>query len=214
MTTWVVDTIVTLGYPGIILFMVLESSFVPFPSEIVMIPAGYLAAQGKMDPYLAVLCAIVGSLIGAYINYAIAYYLGRPFLERWGKFLGLKPERLHRMEAFFERHGEVGTFTGRLITVVRQYISFPAGLAGMDLKKFSIYTGAGAGLWCALLCALGYWFGTLAGKDGTPLDALNQIEEKFKTHIAVGTILFAVIVVALYALWFRKKKKAQLGTGN
>ena len=136
--SWLVETIGTLGYPGIFLLMAMESSIVPVPSELVMPPAGYLAQQGEMHIGLAILVGTLGSLIGAYANYYAAHYLGRPLLYRYGRYVLISPEKLGRMEEFFRRHGEISTFIGRLLPVVRRLISLPAGLAGMNHLKFSL----------------------------------------------------------------------------
>jgi len=127
MAAWLVATVGALGYPGILLLMAVESSFIPFPSEIVMIPAGYLAAQGKMSIPMAIGAGIAGSLLGAWVNYLIAERLGRPFILRYGRYVGITAEKFSRVETFFDRHGEITTFVGRLIPGIRQLISFPAG---------------------------------------------------------------------------------------
>ena len=144
---WIVSTVGSLGYPGIFILMMLESSFVPFPSEVIMIPAGYLASKGEMQIVIVILCGIFGSLVGALINYYLAVWLGRPFLLNYGKYVMFKEEHLYKMETFFQRHGHISTFTGRLIPMVRQYISFPAGLARMNIPMFCFYTTLGAGIW-------------------------------------------------------------------
>ena len=139
--------------------MFLESSFIPFPSEVVMIPAGYLAYKGEMNLVLTILAGTFGSLMGALLNYYLAIKLGRPFLLHYGKYVMFNEASLQRMEDFFARHGHVSTFTGRLIPVVRQYISLPAGLARMNLVVFSFYTSLGAGIWVTILALLGYYIG-------------------------------------------------------
>ena len=156
---WIVRTVGGLGYPGIFIMMFLESSFVPFPSEVVMIPAGYLAYKGEMSLLLAILAGTLGSLTGALFNYYLAIKLGRPFLLHYGKYVMFNEASLQKMEDFFARHGHISTFTGRLIPVVRQYISLPAGLARMNLAVFSFYTSLGAGIWVTILALLGYFIG-------------------------------------------------------
>ena len=156
---WIVRTVGGLGYPGIIIMMFLESSFIPFPSEVVMIPAGYLAYKGEMNLVLAILAGTLGSLTGALFNYYLAIKLGRPFLLHYGKYVMFNEASLQKMEDFFARHGHISTFTGRLIPVVRQYISLPAGLARMNLAVFSFYTSLGAGIWVTILALLGYFIG-------------------------------------------------------
>jgi membrane protein DedA with SNARE-associated domain len=158
---------VTWGPLLVFLFMTVESSFIPFPSEIVMIPAGFMAARGEFYPQdqvwpaicIAILCGLAGSLMGAWINYFLSLKLGRPFLHRWGKYVFLAPDKLERAEALFREYGDITTFVCRLIPVVRQLISIPAGISRMNLVRFSIFTAAGAGLWVVILTVLGYWLG-------------------------------------------------------
>ncbi|MCF7844951.1 MAG: DedA family protein [Kiritimatiellales bacterium] len=156
---WLVDIIGVLGYPGIVLLMGLESSFFPFPSEVVIVPAGYLAQQGDMNLATVIIAGILGSLLGAWLNYSIAATVGRTALLKWGKWIFLPEEKLVKVEKFLKTHGEIGTFIGRLIPVIRQYISFPAGVAKMPLARFSFYTGLGAGLWVTILAVIGYSVG-------------------------------------------------------
>ena len=157
---WVVAQVADWGYLGITLMMFVESSFLPFPSEVAMVPAGMLAARGEMDPYLATGCGVLGSLGGAFLNYGLALWLGRPVLQRFGRFLLLSERQFDDAERFFEKHGEITTFVSRLIPGVRQLISVPAGLARMRIGRFAAYTALGSGLWSAILVAVGYWVGT------------------------------------------------------
>lgn len=156
---WVVETVQGWGYTGIFVMMAIESSFFPFPSEVAMIPAGYLAAQGHMDPWIATATGLAGSLVGAFFNYGLALWLGRPVLERFGRYVLIGPKQFDVADDYFARHGEITTFVARLIPGVRQLISVPAGLARMNLARFGLYTGLGAGLWCAVLVGVGYWAG-------------------------------------------------------
>lgn len=156
---FIVKTVGDLGYMGIFIMMFLESSFFPFPSEVVMIPAGYLAYKGEMSLFWAVFAGIAGSLAGAVFNYFLALKFGRAFLSRYGKYILVKEETMQKMENFFNKHGHISTFSGRLIPAVRQYISLPAGLAKMNLFKFSLYTSLGAGIWVLILALLGYFIG-------------------------------------------------------
>jgi len=156
---WVVDAVGGWGYPGIVLLMALESSFLPFPSEVVIPPAAYLAACGKMNIGMVVLCGTVGSLLGAVFNYWLAMRLGRPFFERHGHRILINDQSLAKAERFFARHGRVSTFTGRLLPVIRQYISLPAGLARMNFPAFCAATVLGSGIWVLILAGVGYWFG-------------------------------------------------------
>lgn len=189
---FIVETVGSLGYTGIFIMMFLESSFFPFPSEVVMIPAGYLAYKGEMNMYLVILFGILGSLAGALFNYYFAIKLGRTFLMKYGKYVLISEETILKMEDFFKKHGHISTFSGRLIPVVRQYISLPAGLARMNLFVFSIYTSLGAGIWVAILAVLGYYLG---GNEAL-------IKEYLHTIIVVILILLAIL-----GFWYYKRVK-------
>ncbi|MGA9261103.1 MAG: DedA family protein [Desulfobacterales bacterium] len=156
---WLANTVGQWGYPGIVMLMALESSFFPFPSEVVIPPAAYLAASGKMNIAIVILCGTVGSLLGAVINYWLALKFGRPFFEKHGRYLLVSRRSLERADRFFERHGHISTFVGRLLPGIRQYISLPAGLARMNMFTFCAATVLGAGIWVIVLAAIGYWFG-------------------------------------------------------
>ncbi len=156
---WIVQTVHEWGYGGIVIMMAVESTIIPFPSEVALIPAGYLAQQGKMDPVLATLAGAVGSLLGATINYTVSMTLGRPIVERICGYFLIKPEKLDGTYRFFARHGAISTFVGRLIPGVRHLISIPAGLARMNFPLFALYTALGAALWSGILVAVGYWVG-------------------------------------------------------
>jgi len=192
---WIIQTVDNWGYFGIFVAMFLESSFFPFPSEAIMIPAGFLAFEGKMSLSLAILIGIIGSLAGAIFNYYLAYYFGRPFLLKYGKYLLLKPKHLDTLEEFFKKHGEISTFNGRLIPGIRQYISLPAGLSKMPLSRFSLYTALGAGIWVSLLALLGYYLGA------------NQDKLKYYLHNATLITLLGVAGLSLfYYLRYRAKR--------
>jgi membrane protein DedA with SNARE-associated domain len=194
---WLVDAIGTLGYPGIFILMAMESSVIPIPSELVMPPAGYLAQQGKMNAVVAILCGTAGSLAGAYANYYAAHYLGRPLLLKYGKYVWITEEKFAKVERFFRDHGEVSTFVGRLLPVVRHLISLPAGLAGMNHLKFSLYTLAGAGLWVTVLTCIGYVIG------------MNQeLIMRYSHQALIGAVALSVIIIAVY-IWRHKRKKLQ-----
>jgi membrane protein DedA with SNARE-associated domain len=196
--TWLTETIFQLGYPGIALLMAVESSAIPFPSEIVMPPAGYNVALGKMSFPLVVAAGIAGSLAGALINYAAARWFDR-ILRRHGRWLLVQPASLDRAEAFFRRHGEISTFLGRLVPVVRQLISIPAGMAGMRLARFGVYTALGAGIWCAILT----WIGWAVGKR---LGTLDPAEVRHEVEAVLMYLLPAVAVLGLaYWLWQRHR---------
>jgi len=193
---FIVDAVAGLGYLGIFFLMLLESSFFPFPSEVVMIPAGYLVSQGEMNIFVVILCGLLGSLAGALLNYYIARRWGRSFLLRYSKFLFINEKRLMKMERFFEKHGHISTFSGRLIPGVRQYISFPAGLAKMNLVNFSLYTSLGAGIWVTILALLGYYLG---GQEEVLREYL---------HYIVLVILALLVLLAYFYIKALKKDNA------
>lgn len=211
--TWITETVFRLGYAGILLLMALESSFFPFPSEVVLPPAGYLAAQGRMSAPLAFLAGLGGSLVGAVFNYYVAVRLGRPLLHRYSRYLLIREASLDRAEAFFRRHGEVSTFVGRLIPLIRQLISLPAGLARMRLDRFAAYTAAGAGIWCAILTYIGWLVGRNAHVIQS-VDALIQSEEvrRYTGTATLALVPLIVVVIVGYVVWYRRKKAAGGGS--
>ncbi|KAA0891338.1 DedA family protein [Oryzomonas rubra] len=191
---WLLHTIGTMGYPGIFLLMLMESSVIPVPSELVMPPAGYLAFQGKMNLVAVILCGTLGSLVGAYANYFASRYLGRPLIIRYGKYVLIPPEKFERVERFFLQHGEISTFIGRLLPVIRHLISIPAGLSGMGHLRFSLYTLAGAGLWCSILAVIGYAIGE------------NQQLIMQYSHRALAWVIgFSSILIAVYVWRYRRR---------
>ena len=194
--TWLVNVIGHMGYPGIIGLMFLESSFFPFPSEVVVPPAGYLAWKGEMNLFLVILSGILGSIAGGLFNYWIAVKWGRPIFEKYGKYFFVTHESLDKAEAFFAKHGHISTFTGRLLPVIRQYISLPAGLARIPLGPFCTYTALGSGIWVVILALTGYFLGS------------NQsvIHQEIK-KISFILIAMCVVLIALYVWRYRKKNK-------
>lgn len=188
-----------LGYPGIFIGMTIESSFIPFPSEVILIPAGALVARGEMSFLLVFLIGLAGSLAGALINYFLALYLGRTFTEKlirkYGKFFFLDDKSLQKADYFFKNHGEITTFIGRLIPVIRQLISLPAGFAKMNLLRFILFTTLGAGIWGAILIYLGYLFGN------------NQSLIEQNLHLfTILFLLIASIIIIIYLLYKKKNK--------
>ena len=193
---WLLDTIGAMGYPGIVLLMAMESSIIPVPSELVMPPAGYLAYQGKMNMGIAILCGTFGSLLGAYANYYVSHYLGRPLILKYGRYVLIPPDKFMRVEQFFLNHGEISTFIGRLLPVVRHLISIPAGLAGMNHLKFSFYTLAGAGIWCTILTVIGY----VIGKE-------QALIMQYSHKAVIWVVLFSVGLVAVYVWRHRRQQR-------
>jgi len=196
---WLLTTIGALGYPGIFLLMAMESSVIPVPSELVMPPAGYLAAQGRMNIWIAIFMGTAGSLVGAYANYYTAHYLGRPLLLKYGKYVWITEEKFARVEQYFKDHGEISTFIGRLLPVVRHLISLPAGLAGMNHVKFTIYTLAGAGIWVTILTWIGYFIG-----------ANQELIMQYSHQAVIGVIIVSAVIIAIYVRNHKRKKAAGL----
>ena len=191
----IVEYIGHMGYWGIFLLMFLESTFFPFPSEIIMIPAGYLAYKGEMNVYIVVLVGILGSVAGALFNYYLAMHFGRKFILKYGKYFFIKEETLDKLEAFFIKHGDLSTFNGRLIPGIRQLISLPAGLAKMNIAKFSLYSGLGAGIWVIVLVALGY--------------LLGSNEELISEYLRSATLIALLSVVFITVFYVVRHKRRQ-----
>jgi len=189
--------------------MAIESSFIPFPSEIVIPPAAYKAAAGELNIFLVVFFGTFGALIGAFVNYFLAYYLGRPVIyrlvnTRLGRMCLLDEQKIHKAEEYFIKNGAVSTFVGRLIPAIRQLISIPAGLAKMGLKKFVLYTTLGALLWNMILAIVGYSLQSVVPKD----QLMSKVHE-YSSEISNGMIVLGVLVF-LYLLYkaVGKPKKA------
>src|SRR5262245_54748149 len=156
---WILELARAWGYPGIFFAMAIESTIIPLPSELVLIPAGYLVLKGEMSGGIVVLCGAFGSLLGAAINYAVSLWPGRPIMERIGRYVLVTADKLDAAERYFARHGEITTFVGRLLPGIRHLISIPAGIARMDFTRFALYTTLGAGVWSAVLVGVGYFVG-------------------------------------------------------
>jgi len=195
------------GYLLVFLFMVIESSFLPFPSEVVVPPAAYLAVtKGDMNIFLIVLVATAGAVVGALINYALSVWLGRPIVyafanSRLGHACLIDQAKVEKAEKYFDEHGAISTFIGRLIPAVRQLISIPAGLARMNVGKFVVFTALGAGVWNCILAALGYWLGKTV-----PLDTLYENVEKYNSYFTIGGLILLLLCL-LYIVWQSMKKK-------
>ncbi len=192
-----VETIGSLGYLGIVILMFIESTFIPLPSELVIPPAGYLISKKQMTWTGVIFSGTIGSLLGALFNYYIAAYLGRPFILRYGKYFGVTEKRFKKGELFFTRHGNISTFIGRLILGIRHYISFPAGLAKMNLKKFCFYTSLGAGIWVWILAYIGYFIGNNQEK-------ILQVSKQWSFYLIVGCAILLVIYIYINK---RKREK-------
>ena len=195
LATWIFDN---LNYWTVTLGMTLESSVIPFPSELVVTPAAYHAASGELNVFLVVLFATLGADIGAIINYVASYYLGRPIVyafanSKFGHACMLNEEKVKKSEDYFNEHGVMATLTGRLVPVIRQLISVPAGLSKMNFFVFLGYTTLGAGVWNCILAALGWWLYSFV-----PREELNEKVEQYSHYIVIGI----VAVVGLAIIWF------------
>lgn len=199
-----------LNYWTVTLFMAIESSFIPFPSEAVVPPAAWKAAvTGEMSIVLVVLFATLGALIGAFINYYLAVWLGRPIVykfanSRFGHMCLIDETKVQNAEKYFDKHGAVSTFIGRLVPAVRQLISIPAGLARMGLGRFVLYTSLGAGVWNAILAALGYYMASIPGMQSEEA-VMNKVKE-YSSEIGIVFIVLAVAIV-IYLIYKGCKKK-------
>ena len=192
----------TWGLLFVFVFMAVESSFIPFPSEVVMVPAGFLAARGELGlapvPALAAAIAVgvLGSLAGAFANYYLALWLGRPFLGRYGKYFFVKPEPLERACEVFNRYGAATTFVCRLVPVIRQLISIPAGISRMPVASFALFTGLGAWIWTAILAAAGFAIGRSTA-DISYLELCTRGKDMAAAHLPL-VVGGALALVALY----------------
>ena len=205
---WISTLLGNLNYGTILLLMLLESTIVPVPSELVVAPAAYHAASGQLNVVLVVLFATIGADLGASINYFVALYVGRPVIykfanSKWGKMCLLNQEKVEKSERYFDNHGIMATLTGRLVPGIRHLISIPAGLARMNYWKFLLYTTIGAGAWHAILAAMGWYLHAVV-----PEDQLETTIQHYN-HYIVGAILGIVILIAGYFIvkTFTKKHK-------
>ena len=196
-----------LDYPTILLLMLLESTVIPVPSELVVAPAAYHAASGELNVVLVVLFATIGADLGASINYFVALYVGRPVIykfanSKWGKLCLLNQQKVEKSERYFDNHGVAATLTGRLIPGIRHLISIPAGLARMNYWKFLLYTTIGAGVWHAILAALGWYLHAIV-----PEEQLNDKIIEYAEYIKLGIIVLVLIAIAYFAVKAYIKKK-------
>jgi membrane protein DedA with SNARE-associated domain len=196
---FITTTVSSLGYFGIFVLMTIESTVIPFPAEIILIPAGALAAQGELSFTFILLAAILGSVVGALINYYIAYVIGRKAINRlvhkYGKLLFVYEDSIIKSEKYFDSHGDITTFIGRLIPGVRSFVSLPAGFAKMNLGRFIFYTGLGAGIWSAILICLGFIFGNNLELIRQNLDAITLV-----------VMILCIVIVFIYLLIKKRKK--------
>lgn len=193
----------SLGYWGLVLLMTIESSFIPFPSEIVIPPAAYLASQGEMNIFLIIAVGVLGSVLGALINYYLASSLGRFLVykfasHRYAKYLLISKEKLERAESYFLKNSNSATFIGRLIPVIRQLVSIPAGFSGMPLGRFVFLTALGSSIWVSILAALGYFF-------GSNQELFQMYYQELSWLIIILLVVYLFFKLKIYKL-FKKKK--------
>jgi len=188
----------SIGYLGILIGMTIESSFFPLPSEIVLIPAGVLVAKGEMNFFLAFIAGVLGSLAGAWINYFLALFLGRRtidfFIAKYGKFFFVEKEQIKKTDDYFKKHGEITTFTGRLLPVVRHLISLPAGFAKMNPLKFTLFTVLGASIYTFFLLCVGYFFGS----NTSPI-------------LKIVTGIFLIMAILIFIIYYIRTRKKRIG---
>lgn len=194
-----------LNYWTVMFLMTIESSFIPFPSEIVVPPAAYKAANGELNVFLIVVFATIGADLGALINYYLAKWLGRPIVykfanSRLGHICLIDEAKVQKAEAYFEKHGAISTFVGRLIPGIRQLISIPAGLAKMKLPMFLLYTTIGAGIWNAVLALIGYQLATVVPEE-------QLIEKVTEYSREIGFIIIGVVALIVVFLVYKGMKK-------
>lgn len=182
-----------LGHFLVFLLMAVESSFIPFPSEIVMIPAGVFAFRGSLNIYLVILLGTIGSVFGALVNYFIGYYFGRRYLLKHQRLFFINTSHLEKTEHFFKKYGKSATFFARLIPVVRQYISIPAGFSKMPLKDFILYTFLGSFIWVSFLAIIGYRLG-------------EEISKAVVNYVNIFIIVLVCLLVLILAFWYFLKK--------
>ena len=200
------DILHHLNYFWVTVLMAIESSFIPFPSEVVVPPAAYKAATGEMDLFLVILFATIGSDIGALMNYYLAKYLGRPIVYRFaasrlGRLCLLSPEKVEKAEGYFVKNGVTSTLVGRLVPGIRQLISIPAGLSGMPVGRFLLYTTIGAGAWNVVLALLGWFIGKTV-----PPELFAETIKSYSSAIGFGIVAVLVVGGLAYYLLHRRKK--------
>lgn len=202
---WLSVFLNNLNYGSIFFLMLLESTVIPVPSELVVAPAAYHAADGNLNIFLVILFATVGADCGATINYVAGYYLGRPIIykfanSKWGKMCLLNQQKVEKSEQYFDKHGMVATITGRLIPGIRHLISIPAGLAKMHFGKFLLYTTLGAGVWNCILAALGWYLHTIVPE--------SQLHDKILEYgDYIKFVIIGLVILAILYFIFRQYMK-------
>ncbi|MGI0101549.1 MAG: DedA family protein [Nitrosotalea sp.] len=195
LTNFIIQTISSSGYIGIFFLMVAESALIPIPSEVIMPFSGYLVSTGKFNVILVIIAGSIGNLVGALISYFVGMYLGREFVSKYGKYVLLKKSHLEFAESYFKKYGDGSTFISRLLPAIRTYISLPAGVAKMNLKKFAVFTLIGSIIWNTALTYIGI-------KLGEEWDSIRKYSNYFDAIVVI------VVIVVIIAYW-RKRKSTQ-----
>ena len=204
---WISTLLGNLNYGTIFFLMLLESTVVPVPSELVVAPAAYHAASGQLNVVLIILFATIGADVGASINYFVALYVGRPVIyrfanSRWGRMCLLNQQKVEKSESYFDQHGIVATLTGRLVPGIRHLISLPAGLARMNYGKFLLYTTIGAGLWHTILALMGWYLHAIV-----PEDQLEATIEHYNHYIVLSIVGLIALVIGYFSIKHLVKSK-------
>ena len=207
---WITSLLGNLNYGTIWLLMLLESTVIPVPSELVVSPAAYHAAGGNLNIWLVILFATIGADCGATINYLAGYYLGRPIIYRfanskWGRLCMLNQEKVEKSERYFDNHGMVATITGRLLPGIRHLISIPAGLAKMNYWKFLLYTTLGAGVWNCILAILGWYLHTIV-----PEEQLNDKIAEYGEYIKVAIMVLVAVALVYFMIRMLIKRRRNI----
>lgn len=199
LTNFIIQTISNSGYVGIFFLMVAESALVPIPSEVIMPFSGYLVSTGKFNVILVIIAGSIGNLAGSLIAYFVGTYLGRGFVLKYGRYVLLKKSHLELAESYFKRYGDRSTFISRLLPAVRTYVSLPAGVAKMNLKKFVVYTFVGSIIWNSALTYIGITLG----------EEWNSIR-KYSTYFDAMVVIAVIVAIILY--WRSRRKTSQGST--
>lgn len=196
---YLVNLIYQFGYLGILIAMTIESTFILLPSELILIPAGYLWYKGLMNPIWIILASLVGSVIGSYFTYWLGEKLGRPFVEKHKRWFFLNDERINKMDLFFKKYGALSIFLARLLIGIRHYSSFPAGFAKMNKWKFILYTALGSFIWSVFLVLLGYFLGTQ-----------EQLVKTYVWYFTFAAIALVLLIIILFKIKSIRAKKKEL----
>jgi membrane protein DedA with SNARE-associated domain len=194
---WIVTFVHDFGYVGLFVMTFLESTFTPIPSEVTVVPAGFLIHQGKMHVLPVMLSCIAGTMSGSYFTYWFAQRFGVRFVKRYGKYFFFSADKLVMVQTYFKEHGSISVFTGRLLPGIRHVIGFPAGLAEMKISLFFIYTFLGSTLWTIILLLVGYFIGSN-----------REMLAHYVTYIKIGMLLAVLLLLPLY-IWNHRRKKAK-----